>query len=442
MLGRDFVLSFNRNAYRNDTTRLRIMNDKKDQVTVTVYRASGSEVTKSNERSAIIEHHLRTTCQQTFTTGDCIVRITSVQEVRMTVLDIMDGEIFYFVIPLDKAGKEHLISTSLMYGNFTCDLITIYPATEFYFSVDSHTDVTFANKSRFCNHGKCHVPVQHENALLQLKSSKDMTGMKMTSNKPCVMSCGGVVSNGRIFTNQLPSIGMYGISYQTWPTQFQGFVSLTSRCNNTHVHVHGSSNQTIDLDHGGHTDVTVLAQEIVMISSDKPIMAIQMWSMRGVIHRLTLLPAATVNHTCADHVQPTKSPLCLCPCPNTASYSLPADLDSKLQKLRELSVNKSALSSTRRRKHSAYDGRTSAQGIGIVGVTLLCVVVIFIIVLDIPNLLEQYQAIRQNLTGNASGHFDEQCAPRFLWRRSKLIHVLKSESSAAISNADTDKGDC
>ncbi|XP_033724876.1 uncharacterized protein LOC117314863 [Pecten maximus] len=442
MFGRDFILSFNRNSYRNDTTRLRIMNNLKDKVTVTVYSASGLEVSKSDDRSAIIEHHLRTTCERTFTAGDCVVRIKSIANVRMTVLDIMDGEIFYFVLPLDKAGNEYIMATSLLHANYTCDLVTIYPMTEFYFSVAHSAQVSFSNKTSVCSHDMCQVPVPRENAMFQIRSSKDMTGMKVTGNKPFVVFCGGAISAGRTFMNQLPPIGMYGTSYQTWPTQFSGFVSLMSRCNDTHVRVYGATNQTIDLDLGSHTDVAVLAQDVLVISSDKPIMAIQSWIMRYATHRLTLVPLVTANHTCEDHKHSTQSPLCLCPCPTKVTTPTPADLNTKLQKLRELSVNKSTLSSTLRKKKSAYDGRTSAQGIGIVGVTLLCGVVVFIVTLDMPNLVAQFRVVRQNLFGSTLCQYDGQCGPKLKWKRSKLIHVHKSESTATIGPADINQGEC
>ncbi|OWF45584.1 hypothetical protein KP79_PYT21063 [Mizuhopecten yessoensis] len=437
IFGRDFVLSFNRNAHKNDTTRLRVMNNLKDKVTMTIYTSFGSEVSKSDDTSEIIEHHLLTACQQTFSSGDCVVRIKSIRNVRMTVLNIMDGEIYYFVLPLDKIGNEYIMATSLLPGNYTCDLIAVYPSTELSFSVARSGPVTFANKKRFCNRDNCKVPVLRENAILQLRSTQDMTGMKVRGNKPFAVYCGGEVSTARTFMNQLPPIGMYGTSYQTWPTIFPGFVSLTSRCNDTHVHVYGSKNLTTDLDLGIHTELTVLAQDVLVVSSDKPIMVIQSWSMHHALHRLTLVPLVTANHTCDDHAISTQQPLCMCPCPTKVTTPTPVDLNTKLQKLRELSVNKSTLSSTRRKKQSAYDGRTSAKGIGIIGVTLLCGVVVFIVVLDMPNLVAQFRVVRQNLFGGTPGQF----GPKLEWKRNKLMLGHKSESTATIAHADTDKED-
>ncbi|XP_060069306.1 uncharacterized protein LOC132549396 [Ylistrum balloti] len=440
MYGKDFILSFNQISHRNDTTRLRILNNFKGKVTVTIYRSSGSEVSKSEDTSAIIEHHLRTTCEKTFSSGDCVVRIKSLQNISMTVLDIMDGEIYYSVLPLDRIGQEYIMATPLLQGNYTCDLLTINPFTEFYFSTARPGHITFPNKTSLCYHDTCQVPILPENALLQLKCMLDMTGMKVTANKPFAVSCGGIVSAGRIFLNQLPPTEMYGTSYQTWPTQYPGFVSLTSRCSNTHVHVYGTMNKTVLLDLGMHVDLMLSPQDVLMTSSDKPIMAIQSWSMRNTIHRLTLVPLVMVNHMCKDHRNSTQPPLCLCTCPpKVTKVTTPAtqvDLNAKLKKLRELSVNKSTLSSTRRKKRSAYDGRTSAQGIGIVGVTLLCGVVVFIVILDLPNLTAQIRVIRQNVFGGTPSKYDGQCSPKLEWKLNKLIHVHKSESTATIAPAD------
>lgn len=138
-------------------------------------------------------------------------------------------------------------------------------------------------------------------------------------------------------------------------------------------------------------------------------------------------PTATV------HVSPS---ICTCPCRPKVTTVHSIDLESKIQELRKLSVNKSTLSSTIRKRISAYDGRSSARGIGIIGVALLCGVVVFIVVLDMPNLLAQLRLVRLSLSSSWLG-------PTLECNRNRLIHVQKSESThTIIVRGGMDQTDC
>ena len=61
------------------------------------------------------------------------------------------------------------------------------------------------------------------------------------------------------------------------------------------------------------------------------------------------------------------------------------ELDEKLETIRKkLTIDRTILSSTIRKRESASDDRMSAKGIGIVGVIILCTVMGLIALMDVP----------------------------------------------------------
>lgn len=78
---------------------------------------------------------------------------------------------------------------------------------------------------------------------------------------------------------------------------------------------------------------------------------------------------------------------CICTCVNDGANITESELKNKIEtRKRVLEVNKSSLSSTIRKKESAYDSRISAKGIGYVGVTFITFIVGGIVLMDLHNL--------------------------------------------------------
>ena len=74
------------------------------------------------------------------------------------------------------------------------------------------------------------------------------------------------------------------------------------------------------------------------------------------------------------------------------------ELVQRLETIRkELTLDKTILSSTRRKRESANDDRMSAKGIGIVGACILCTVVLLIVLMDAPTIVSNIVLIWRNI---------------------------------------------
>ncbi|KAK7475277.1 hypothetical protein BaRGS_00033508 [Batillaria attramentaria] len=96
--------------------------------------------------------------------------------------------------------------------------------------------------------------------------------------------------------------------------------------------------------------------------------------------------------------------VCYCECDQPPvileAETLAMTIDEKVDKIvKELQVNPQNTSSTRRKKESAEDSRTSAQGIGFVGVAFMAIVFGGILLLDlnvfISGVSDIYKAFRR-----------------------------------------------
>ncbi|KAK3101286.1 hypothetical protein FSP39_002408 [Pinctada imbricata] len=88
--------------------------------------------------------------------------------------------------------------------------------------------------------------------------------------------------------------------------------------------------------------------------------------------------------------------------PDFRTKNISQSLERKLQSIRKvLTIDKSNLSSTKRRKISASDDRKSARGIGFVGLTILCIVMGLIVLMDLPLLLSHVTILCRGTFGLA-----------------------------------------
>lgn len=96
----------------------------------------------------------------------------------------------------------------------------------------------------------------------------------------------------------------------------------------------------------------------------------------------TLTPTVTVTDRCSE------CPLASCLQINSTIWTT-VELSEKLTLLRNaISINKKQTNSYKATKTSAYDPRKSSRNIGIVGVIVLVVPVIFVIVMDIQRIFK------------------------------------------------------
>jgi hypothetical protein len=78
---------------------------------------------------------------------------------------------------------------------------------------------------------------------------------------------------------------------------------------------------------------------------------------------------------------------CVCTCVNDSTNITESELQHKIEtRKRALEVNKSSLSSSVRKKESAYDPRLSAKGIGYVGVIVITFSIGGIVLMDLHHL--------------------------------------------------------
>ncbi|XP_025116158.1 integumentary mucin A.1-like [Pomacea canaliculata] len=78
--------------------------------------------------------------------------------------------------------------------------------------------------------------------------------------------------------------------------------------------------------------------------------------------------------------------LCVCNFKQPSSISIKEQLDARQEEIKKLSLNKSSLSSWRRKRESAKDNRVSAQTAGLIGVVCLAAVAFLIVLFDIGSL--------------------------------------------------------
>ncbi|KAL8566332.1 hypothetical protein ACOMHN_050450 [Nucella lapillus] len=108
--------------------------------------------------------------------------------------------------------------------------------------------------------------------------------------------------------------------------------------------------------------------------------------------------------TLPDQYRNSTTNYCACSCRPQTSANV-SELIRRLQK--ELAVNKSTLSSTRRRKESAPDYRPSAQATGGIGIAILVIVVCCIVLPDLRNFASMFSP--EPLRGQR--HQDEEKGP-------------------------------
>jgi hypothetical protein len=98
----------------------------------------------------------------------------------------------------------------------------------------------------------------------------------------------------------------------------------------------------------------------------------------------TELPSATTLTQTLNYSAKPPPPPCSCVCPTDSHNITDAELEQKLTEIKKkLTVNKTSLSSTVRKKTSAPDGRISSVSMGAVGVGVIVLISMAIVAADL-----------------------------------------------------------